>query len=136
MTATAREPLDACPLWVTLHRHEPHPSRRVLYAGEEPSLFLHFHRTGLMVGLNGEESEALEGEAGARTFELLDTDALGLGLQAEDFAEGVSLCGGEAGHDGELFGWHCEAVTVLGADGTGTRLPLTEPTAIAAWLTA
>ena len=132
--APTSEYIDACALWVTLHRNEPHPSRRVQYRAEEPPLFLHFRHTGLMVGLTGDEHELQASPAGERTFELLDTDAVGLGLQPVDFEEGVALCGGA--HEDASVGWHCEPITLVGVAAGGARVPLSDPSAIEDWLGA
>ena len=99
-----------CELWAELH---PQGGR----GHEDSHVYLQFRRSNLLVRLNGADSD---GDGRLDQVILRDTDALGLGLQDEDFAEGVAICRDDSA-DGAL-GWHCDPVrlVVLAADGTPT----------------
>lgn len=97
--------MDTCRLWVSLgsgrrHRSEPHPST-----------FLRFIRTGMLVGLPDEPGGQLLGDGPLRQFPMRRVDAEGLGLTADDFAEGVAICREDPDAGG--VGWLCERVQLL-----------------------
>lgn len=97
--------MDTCRLWVSLgsgrrHRAEP-----------QPTTFLQFIRTGMLVGLPDEPGGQLFGDGPLKQFPMRRVDAEGLGLTAEDFAEGVAICREDPGSGG--VGWQCERVQLL-----------------------
>lgn len=100
---------DRCSLWVNLASAGP---RRHPHA--EPTSYLHFHNTGLMVGLPDEPGVLIDENQPLR-LALDETDAAGLGLTAEDFARGVAFCNGNEGE----AGWQCGPVELLVNDEEG-----------------
>lgn len=99
----------ACDIWVNLasagSRHR---------GSSAPTMYLHFLRTGLLVGLPDEPGTLVDTERGPGRFVMLETDAAGLGIDAADLSNGVALC-----HvDGSAAVWQCEALDVVIGDPT------------------
>lgn len=119
---TARE-RAACRLTVPMRLLHGHPAPEHVY--------LAFRRTGLLVELLDIPVPAPEEEQAAVTLALRDVDALGLGLRADDFADGVAVC-----HDGAVAGagWRCEPVVLAGVDATGRVDLLLDEADAARWL--
>ena len=96
---------DRCRLYVSLGSGRRH-------RGEvRPNTFLRFIRTGLLVGLPDEPSGQLVGDGSLKQFPMRRVDAEGLGLIADDFAEGVAICREDPATAG--LGWQCERVQLL-----------------------
>ena len=110
-----------CTRTVALHTHPT-------LAGSG-AVWLRFLGTGLLVEIQGAAAR-LEGRPGIRRLELEACEAHGLGLTADDFADGVALCVDEDGP----FGWRCETVTIELRDGDGARHRLATVADAARWL--
>ena len=113
---------DTCELWTAFH-----PGGGVTH--EQPHVFLQFRRSNLLVGLKG---HAAPQDPEAEELVLSDTDALGLGLRADDFEDGVAVCRDDS-PDGVL-GWRCYPVTVTGLAEDGTTTQLYSRRTAASWL--
>lgn len=111
---------NACTLWTELH-----PSGR--RASGESHVFLQFRRSNLLVRLPGPRPGDELDEVVLR-----ETDALGLGLRADDFEDGVVVCRDDA--PDEMLGWRCHAVRVIGLADDGTTTELGGARAAAGWL--
>lgn len=94
---------DRCNLWVNLASAGP---RAHLHA--EPTAYLQFPATGLLVGLPDEPGVLLEPMSTASQFVMRDEDAEGLGLSGADLLDGVALCRTDT-----TLGWRCERVSLL-----------------------
>lgn len=95
---------ELCKLWVNLASAGPraHPHG-------EPTTYLQFPATGLLVGLPDEPGMLVEPDVPAGRFVMREEDADGLGLSREDLAAGVALCR----TDGSPFDWRCEPVDLV-----------------------
>ncbi len=105
---------------------------RLLHGAPAPEhVYLAFRRTGLLVELVDVPARAPDVERDTVTLSLRDVDALGLGLRADDFADGVAVC-----HDGpsQDAGWMCEPVLIAGVDGRGEVSLILDETDAARWL--
>ncbi|MDA1147650.1 MAG: hypothetical protein O3A76_13615 [Chloroflexi bacterium] len=114
---------NACQLWIELH---PEGGRR----HDESHLYLQFRRSNLLARLSGPGLSDDELDE----VVLRDTDALGLGLRAEDFAEGVAVCRDDAA--GEMLGWRCRTVRMVGLTEDGRTAELSDRRAVVDWLGA
>jgi hypothetical protein len=123
---------DRCDLWVSLRTRDAGSHATLELSAGVPPLFLHFRASGLLLALPDEDPAILDVEAGRAAIRVDASQALGLGLSLADFANGVGLCGGAA--HGELDGWRCRDVAVVGLDGEGRERPLASPHDVAAWL--
>lgn len=101
---------DRCNLWVNLASAGP---RAHLHA--EPTAYLQFPATGLLIGLPDEPGILLEPMTSASQFIMRDEDAEGLGLNRDDLRDGVVLCRTDAG----AVGWRCQQVNLLIDDAAG-----------------
>ena len=101
-------------------------------AGDIDTIVIEFLRTGFKVELASESAAFVEEAGPDAEIEILDTDAAGLGLSSEDFADGIVLC--RNGHREAPVGWCCTRVQVAGIDGDGSRVTLEAPAAVASWL--
>jgi hypothetical protein len=93
----------------------------------EDHVTVRFVRTGLLVEVLDLPGEGIDREDGGPvSFALARADALGLGLDAEDFADGVALCHDATSHAThvEASAWHCTPVLVIGVDEAGGALPI------------
>lgn len=95
---------ERCNLWVNLASAGPraHPH-------DEPTTYLQFPATGLLVGLPDEPGMLVEPDNTAGRFVMREEDADGLGLSDDDLAEGVALCR----TDGSPFDWRCERIDLV-----------------------
>lgn len=114
---------DACELWTGFH-----PGGGLSH--EQPHLFLQFRHSNLLVGLKGHA--ATDQNSDLEEVVLRDTDALGLGLRADDFEDGVAVCRDDS-PDGVL-GWRCHPVTVTGVAQDGSTTQLYSRRTAATWL--
>lgn len=112
---------DTCELWTGFH-----PGGGLSH--EQPHVFLQFRHSNLLVGLKG----AVPSDSDTEEVVLRDTDALGLGLRAHDFQDGVAICRDDS-PDGVL-GWRCHPVTVVGVTEDGTTTQLYSRRTAANWL--
>jgi hypothetical protein len=113
---------EVCQLWTPFH-----PGGGVTH--EEPHVFLQFRGSNLLVALKGHTTDR---DSGTDEVILAETDALGLGLTADDFVGGVAVCRDDA-PDGVL-GWRCDSVTVIGLNEDGDTTPIYSRRAAARWL--
>ena len=103
--------LTSCKRWVSLASGG---ARR--HRDAEPTTYLQFLRTGFLVGLPDEPGTRIDPERTLSRFVMLDTDAAGLGVDAEDLVEGVAICRS----DGAAAGWRCEPVDLVIGERAGS----------------
>jgi hypothetical protein len=113
---------DTCELWTAFH-----PGGGVTH--EPPHIFLQFRHSNLLVGLKGNGSMQ---DSDTAEVVLSDTDALGLGLRADDFEDGVAVCRDDS-TDGVL-GWRCHPVAIRGLAQDGSTTQIHSRRTAATWL--
>lgn len=109
---------------------------RLEHHGDTPDhLYLTCRHTGLMVEVL---DLPIEGDALPAAMPLRRVDAEGLGLNADDFIEGVVVC--HDPHDGRSdiphSGWACANVILIGVDDERPPVLLADAPAAATWLAA
>lgn len=95
--------LSSCRRWVPLASAGPRRPREA-----EPTMYLQFRSTGLLIGLPDEPGTLLDEGAAVVRFVMRDTDAAGLGLHPDDLTAGVALCRSD-----RPTGWECAPVSLV-----------------------
>lgn len=113
---------NACALWTELN-----PAGGL--SRQDSHVYLQFRESNLLVRLAGPSSRE---DADLDEVVLRQTDALGLGLEAADFARGVAICRDDSPEG--LLGWRCRSVRVMGLDDDGEATELRGPAVAAEWL--